>query len=306
MIQRNLVHHVFGAVAAGKLPEQPPVDQFERIEGPVGTAVEERAPVNVLRGAVGRHGAHPLALAVRRIAAHPGFNLRDLADPSVFDHLLGVELRAGTLMLQSDLHDAVRSFRGRHAFVRLRNRPGHGFFRIQVLSCSQRIEKMTRMNVQRAGHDDSVDVFHVEQAAVIVESLDTRDFILRLIAAAAIDIGHGHEFHAVNRANLPQQVVAAIAHADHAHADAVVRAQHLGSWIRQHGGRSQRGLLQKSTPALLELDLLGHNFSSCVTMRRLAAEVSSFPPSSGATILPPNRRRASEFPDSRRSGSHRA
>ncbi len=113
--------------------------------------------------------------------------------------------------------------------------------------------KWRAVNVQRAGHDDAVDIFHVEQAAVIVESLNAGHSALRLVAAAAVDVGHRHQFDAMQRENLPQQIVAAIAHADHAHANAVVRAQHVRSWIRQHGCGSQRGLLQKSAPALREI-----------------------------------------------------
>ena len=63
---------------------------------------------------------------------------------------------------------------------------------------------MARVNEQRAGHDDGVDVFHVEQAAMIVESLNAGDFTLRLVAAAAVDVRHGHDFDAVNGADLSQ------------------------------------------------------------------------------------------------------
>ena len=83
---------------------------------------------------------------------------------------------------------------------------------------------MPRVNMQRAGHNDRIYVLHVEQAAVIVEGLDAGHFALRLIAAAAVDIGHSHHFSVMNGANLVQQIVAAVAHTDHAHADAVIRA----------------------------------------------------------------------------------
>jgi hypothetical protein len=94
------------------------------------------------------------------------------------------------------------------------------------------------MNVQRAGDDYSVYIFHVEQTAVIVEGLNAGHFAFRLVTATAVDVGHGYEFNSVDTSHLPQQVVAAIAHANHSHAHAIVRAEHGRSWIRQHGGCS--------------------------------------------------------------------
>src|SRR5271157_2770858 len=84
---RDLMNHILGHVAAGEFPEEAPVEQAIRIEGSVGAAVQEGAPVDVLGGAVGGNGTNPLALSVRSVATHPGFYLRDLAYHSVFDPL---------------------------------------------------------------------------------------------------------------------------------------------------------------------------------------------------------------------------
>lgn len=123
---------------------------------------------------------------------------------------------------------------------------------------------MTRVNVERTGHDDGVDILHVEQAAVIVEGLDARHFALRLITAAAVDVGHGHQFSAVNGANLVQQIVAAVAHSDHPHTNAVVRTQNCRSRIREHGGGPHRGLLQKSASGVIEANVISHVFPSSI------------------------------------------
>ena len=84
---------------------------------------------------------------------------------------------AGTLILQSDLDDAVGFFRCSQAFVGFRNRPGHRLLGIKILAGGQCVEKMPRVNVQRTGDDDGVDIFPFEQAAVIVEGLDAGHFI---------------------------------------------------------------------------------------------------------------------------------
>ena len=93
---------------------------------------------------------------------------------------------------------------------------------------------MPGVNVQRTGNDDPVDIFHIEQAAVIVESLDAGHPALGLVPAPAVNVGHGHQFDVRHVENLPQKVVAAITDADHADAYAVIRPQHSGSWISQH------------------------------------------------------------------------
>ncbi len=110
---------------------------------------------------------------------------------------------------------------------------------------------MPGVNVQGTGHDDGVYIFHVEQPAVIVKGLNARDLAFRLVAAAAIHVCHRHKFDAMDSANLPQQIIAAVAHADHADADAIIRPQHRRGWIRQHRSCSHRGLLQKRASGLI-------------------------------------------------------
>jgi hypothetical protein len=88
-------------------------------------------------------------------------------------------------------------------------------------------------------------ILHVEQAAVIVESLNAGHSAFRLIAAAAVDVRHRDKFDSPQRQHLPQQIVAAIAYANHADADAVVRAQDGGCWIGQHCCGAECGLLQE-------------------------------------------------------------
>ena len=93
------MHHVFCHVAAGKFPEQAPVDELIRIEFAIRPAVQECFPIDVLGGAVGGHLADPLTFAMRCIAAHPGFDRCDFADLPVTDPLSSVGQRARTLML---------------------------------------------------------------------------------------------------------------------------------------------------------------------------------------------------------------
>ena len=188
----DLVDHVFRAVAAGEFPEQSPVDELESIERAVRTSVQKSAPLDVLRGAIGRNGAHPLALAMRSVTAHPGFDVGDFADCAVFDQLLGVDQGTGTLMLQANLDHPVRGLGRGQAFVGFGDRPGHGLLRVEIFPRDKSIEEVASVNVQRTGHDDAIDVFHVEQAPVVVQSLYVRDLTLGLVAATAVHVSHDH------------------------------------------------------------------------------------------------------------------
>src|ERR1700676_1177921 len=102
--------HVLGDVAAGEFPEQAPVDEFESVEVARAAAVEESVPIHVLRSAIKRNGADPLRLAVGSVSAHPGFNLRDLADDTVLDPFASVGQGTGAFVLQADLNHAVGCF----------------------------------------------------------------------------------------------------------------------------------------------------------------------------------------------------
>ena len=130
----DLVNHVLGAVPAREFPEQPPVDQFVWIKRPVGTPIEKRLPVHILLGAVGRNRAHPLPMAVRRVASHPGFHLSHLAYPAILDPLPRVGERARTLVLQPDLHNLARRLGRSQAAVCFGDGPGHRLLGVKIFS----------------------------------------------------------------------------------------------------------------------------------------------------------------------------
>src|SRR5215471_18687904 len=101
------MHHVFRDIAAGKFPEQTPVDELVRIEGTLGATIQECAPIHVLRRAIGGNGSHPLPFSMWSVAAHPGLNLRDLSEQPIPNPLLCVRQRAGAFVLQADLNYAI-------------------------------------------------------------------------------------------------------------------------------------------------------------------------------------------------------
>src|SRR6266581_8992255 len=120
------MHHILGHISAREFPEQPPVNEFVGIEFAVGSTVEERFPIDILRRTVGGHRARPLALSVGRIAAHPRLHLGHLTDNSILDPLSCIGQRARALMLQSNLNYSVGFLRRRQTPLRLWNGPSHG------------------------------------------------------------------------------------------------------------------------------------------------------------------------------------
>src|SRR5260221_6058142 len=102
------------------------------------------------------------------------------------------------------------------------------------------------MNVQRRGNDDAIEVFHIEQAAMVVQRLNARSQLLRLIVAARINIRDGDQLSVGNGEHLLEQVLAPAADADHSNPDAVIRSQNF-RWRGGEEGRSsnRRALLDK-------------------------------------------------------------
>src|SRR5258708_4819131 len=102
------------------------------------------------------------------------------------------------------------------------------------------------INVQRRGSDDAIEVLHSEQAAMVVQRLNARSQLLRLIVAARINIRDGDQLSVGNGEHLLEQVLAPAADADHSNPDAVIRSQNF-RWRGGEEGRSsnRRALLDK-------------------------------------------------------------
>ena len=145
-------------------------------------------------------------------------------------------------MLQADLHHAIGFLRCRQAFLRLWNGPRHCFLGIEVLAGCKRIQKMPRMDVQRARYDDRVDVFHVEQPPVIVKGLNAGRHLLGFVPASRVNVGDGDELSARNSEHLFEQFLSASTHTNHPHAHAIIGADHSRGWIGRQSCRADRRL----------------------------------------------------------------
>src|SRR5262249_11112301 len=156
-------------------PVQTPVDELEGVERARRPPVEEQIPLDVLRCAVGWNLAYPLALAMRRVAAHPRFDVRNPSDQPVVDPFLRIEEGAAACKLQSYLHRRT-GLPGRVTTgVGLGNRPRYFFLEVQVLARGQSVQEMPRVTVERARNDPRIDVLHVEQPPMVGDRLHFRE-----------------------------------------------------------------------------------------------------------------------------------
>src|SRR6266851_1899940 len=297
------MHSILGDIAAGKLPKQTPVDEPVRIERPVWPAVEEGRPVHILRRAIGRNRTHPLALAVGSVAAHPRIYLRNFSDNSVLDPPSRVGQCTSTFPLQADLDHAVGILHRVQALVSFWDRPRHGFLGIKIFARGQSVEKMPGVGVQWASHDDSVEVFHVEQAPMIIKCLNAGRHLLSFVVPPGVDVGDGHQLGVAHRHDFVKQILPAVSHAYHPDADTIICAEYPRSRIRQKSCCTQGCLLEKITSAVVCHDGV---LEKLLTTPRHLAKVFSYLPNSDAMTLLACYRRSSEFLDSPRIGSHRA
>ena len=149
--------HIFGNVAAGKLPEETPVDVLVGVEFGLGATVKEELPVDVLKVAVVGDGANPLTVTAGRVARDPRLDHGDFAEMALRDPIPGVGHAAGAYVLDADLDDLLGSLGGFLALDGLRNVPGHGFFAVEVFTSMERGDKVLGVEVHRRGVDDSVE-----------------------------------------------------------------------------------------------------------------------------------------------------
>src|SRR5439155_16413810 len=87
--------------------------------------------------------------------------------------------------------------------------------------------------------------------AMIVEGRNVRHLLFHFSKSAAVNVRHSHYLNVRNRHDFFQQVLAAVAHADHANAHSVISAEHTRGRVRKKYGRSSRSLLQEFTSSIV-------------------------------------------------------
>ena len=94
---------------------------------------------------------------------------------------------------------------------------------------------MPRMRVQRAGHDDRVQILHVKQTTMVVKRRNSGGHFLGLIMATTVDVCDRDQLSIRNRHNFLEQILSAISHPNHANPQPVVSTKDASRWIGEQG-----------------------------------------------------------------------
>lgn len=124
------------------------------------------------------------------------------------------------------------------------------------------------MGVQRAGYDHCVNILPVEQTSVIVKRYDTRSDFSRFVVTTTINVGDCNDFHIWEGDDLFEQLLSAVANANHAYADTIIGTQDT-SGVGEHGRCPKSCLLQKISSCVVGhrgfFSLASRRFSQCCT-----------------------------------------
>jgi hypothetical protein len=106
------------------------------------------------------------------------------------------------------------------------HRERHGLFLIDVLPGLDGVDEMLAVQVLRRGDDNGVDRLVVQQTAVIQICGRGRHQPLGVVEPLGVNIGESNEVDVRAVQRPVNQLSAAVAHTDDAHADTVVGPQH--------------------------------------------------------------------------------
>src|SRR5579884_4266367 len=93
---------------------------------------------------------------------------------------------------------------------------------------------------------------------MVVVGDDVGNFSLYFIEAPTINVSHRNHVDVRDGKNLLEQILSAIADANHSHPDAIVSAKYARRWISQKSRCSDRSLLQKPPPRAIHFGVISH------------------------------------------------
>jgi hypothetical protein len=213
-----------GHRAAAEIPIPAPVAELVGIEGAVGGRAQKTLPIE-LGHVEGRHTAHRRDVILEPVGADQGH----LAEAAVVDLLAGLREVLPTALLQSDLHHALGIVHGGNQRSGLFHRMGDGLFAVDVFAGAHRGDGDGHMPVVGRADHDGVDVFAIEDLAVVevVACVGRTVLGFGFQAARFIDVAARDDFVLFGEFQLAQQILPATAGADGADAYAVVGSQNL-------------------------------------------------------------------------------
>ena len=145
----------------------------------------------------------------------------------------------GGTLLHADLADAVvftGGFDDKRPFV---DGAGERLFDVDVAAGVEGVDRDVLMPVVGRGNEDGIEVFGVEQAAVVGEGRGFGRVLFGTVEFGAIHVAEGLDADGLVALELSHVAAAAIAEPDDAEVHGIVRAEHAGirGGSKRQGGR---------------------------------------------------------------------
>jgi hypothetical protein len=194
------VRHPLAGNARGVRVEQAVFQVLAGVPVFLGPVADDVAvPVHVFAPDFGHQfGAAPAAGLVH-VPGH--FHHRNVAELAVLDELVGGVVVGGAAALRTHLHDLAGFFHGLEGDAGVFHGFGKGLFHVHVLAHPHGVGQVQGVLEVGRADDDGVRILLFVEFVVVAgfeELLGQPAFFLQvgfgLVAAAAPDVGHGHDF----------------------------------------------------------------------------------------------------------------
>ena len=170
----------------------------------------------------------------------------DLAKRALLDEPVRLRIGVVVVALVPDLQEFARALGGLCHLARFVDAVGDSFLAELMFARLQRVEGHRRVQVQRSGDDDRLDVFAFQQGAVVAVALraELRQFD-SANAVRRVDVAHGDHLRAGHAHQLAQEVLSLRARADDADLDLLLLVRAGNQRAKRRGGGCHCAALQK-------------------------------------------------------------
>ena len=192
------VHEQISAESLAVVGEAAPAEEADGIEGELGRVAEEGIPVDGLFTGVGRNGIDPGAAG--RVAIPVSVDGEDFAQFAGIVNLFRFRVEHGTHALAADSDHAFMFLRGFDHGESVFDEMRHRLLAVDVFAGSAGVFEDVAVLVIHSGDEDGVDVFAVENGAVVAGSRDAGIFhrFLRGGVTAVVEVADGDALYAGN------------------------------------------------------------------------------------------------------------
>ncbi len=224
----GLVHQQIGRDAARVVPVQAPLIEPVGIPRLFGCAFEESLPVGIGFARVGGNLVAPRRIVVQRIAIPERANIVHLADHSLCDHFLGLDVQRIAAILGAHLHHLAGLLRGLHHLESFFDGVRERFLDVDIFASLDRRHEHRIVQMFGSRNEHHVDRRIGQQLVIVGVGLgcvlaDGLHAILGARQVPGVGIAHSYNCRRGGIAHIHalHQVIAAAARADPTDGDLV-------------------------------------------------------------------------------------